>query len=64
MNMTGEQIRTRGLAVLRRELGRAGLVKFLQHFEMGAGDFTRQRAELLRSVTMDHLRKRVARKSK
>jgi len=27
MNMTGEQIRIRGLAALRRELGRAGLVK-------------------------------------
>lgn len=61
MNLTGEQIRARGLAALRRELRRAGLVRFLQHFEPGSGDYTRERGELLSELTMDELRKRVRR---
>ena len=55
MTLTGEQIRLRGLAALRRELGRAGLVRFLQHFEAGNGDYTRQRRQILSDLTMDDL---------
>jgi hypothetical protein len=61
MQMTGEQIRLRGLAALRRELGRAGLARFLQHFEPGSGDYTRERTKLLADVTMDELRQRAHR---
>lgn len=64
MSLTGEQIRVRGLAALRRELGRAGLVRFLRHYEPGAGDYTRQREQLLADLTMDELRQRVHRRSK
>jgi hypothetical protein len=64
MTLTGEQIRLRGLAALRKELGRAGLVRFLQHFAAGEGDYTRQRSELLTGLTMDELRQRVARSRK
>jgi hypothetical protein len=56
MPMTGEQIRLRGLAALQRELGRAGLVRFLQHFERGDGDYTRERRGLLAGLTMKELR--------
>lgn len=61
MTLTGEQIRTRGLAALRRDLGRAGLARFLQHFEPGSGDYTRERTGLLADLTMDELRRRTAR---
>jgi hypothetical protein len=64
MTMTGEQIRLRGLAALRRELGRAGLARFLQHFEPGQGDYTRRRSELLADLTMGELRKRAAKNEK
>jgi hypothetical protein len=64
MSLSGEQIRARGLAALRRELGRAGLVRFLQHFEPGSGDYTAQRAELLKDLTIDDLRRRVRLKKK
>jgi hypothetical protein len=57
--MTGEQIRLRGLAALRRELGRAGLARFLQHFSPGTGNYTRERETLLKDLTMIELRKRV-----
>jgi hypothetical protein len=64
MQMTGEEIRLRGLAALRRELGRAGLVRFLQHFETGSGDYTRQREKLLASLSMKELRSRARRSKK
>jgi hypothetical protein len=43
MALTAEQIRTRGLQALRKELGAAGLIRFLKHFDSGSGDYTRNR---------------------
>jgi hypothetical protein len=37
--MTVEEIRRRGLEALRRELGRAGMIRFMQQFEAGSGDY-------------------------
>lgn len=51
MRLTGEQIRLRGLAALRKELGRAGLARFLRHYEPGTGDYTSERGELLKGLT-------------
>ena len=45
--LTQEQIRVIGLEVLARELGPTGLVRFLQLYEQGSGDYTRERADLL-----------------
>lgn len=41
--MTLNQIRLTGLEVLSRELGSVGLIRFLQQFETGYGDYTRDR---------------------
>src|SRR2546427_436089 len=38
MYMTPEEIRTKGLSVLKRELGVAGMIRFLQQFDRGNGD--------------------------
>jgi hypothetical protein len=46
MNMTAEEIRTRGLRVLRKELGQTGMVRFLQQFSLGHGDYARERRVL------------------
>jgi hypothetical protein len=59
MAFTGEEIRVRGLAALKKELGRAGLARFLQHYERRAGNYTEQRRELLKDLTMSDLRQRV-----
>ena len=40
---TMEQIRRKGLAALRRELGRAGMIRFLQQFEPGTGNYAVER---------------------
>lgn len=61
MRLTTEQIRVRGLAALKKALGRAGLARFLRHYEPGVGDFTRERESLLADLTPTDLRKRVRR---
>ncbi|MCP3963891.1 MAG: hypothetical protein GY719_39145 [bacterium] len=45
--MTLEQIRRKGLEALVRELGPAGMARFLQQFESGRGDYTAEREQWL-----------------
>ncbi len=51
--MSPEQIREAGLAALRRELGVVGMVRFLQQFEMGHGDYTEERHAWLDQLDLD-----------
>lgn len=44
---TLEQIRRAGLEALRRELGVVGMVRFLQQFENGNGDYTEERQQIV-----------------
>jgi len=41
--MTLEEIRLAGLDALARELGPVGMVRFLQQFETGHGDYSKDR---------------------
>ena len=43
--MTPEQIRHHGMEALRRELGVVGMIRFLQMFSNGKGDYTAERQE-------------------
>jgi hypothetical protein len=45
--MTPEALRQAGLDALRRDLGAAGMARFLQQFEMGRGDYTTERWQWL-----------------
>ena len=45
--MTLDQIQAAGLDALERELGPLGMVRFLQQFETGRGDYTKERHEWL-----------------
>ncbi len=45
--LTLEQIRRKGLEALVRELGPAGMARFLQQFESGRGDYTAEREQWL-----------------
>lgn len=56
MPRTLEEIRRHGLAVRRRELGRAGLVRFLQQFSTGEGDYTHLRRDWVDGMTLEELR--------
>lgn len=48
-----EEIRAAGLEVLARELGPVGLVRFIQQFEGGRGDYTRERANWLAGARVE-----------
>lgn len=54
-NMTPEQIRNAGLEALERELGVVGMVRFLQQFEKGSGDYTKERYDWLRDEDAENL---------
>ncbi len=41
--LTPNEIRVRGFEALLRELGAAGAVRFIQQYESGRGDYTRNR---------------------
>jgi hypothetical protein len=56
MKLTPEQIRRKGLAALRRELGKAGMIRFLQQFETGSGNYARQRHAWVDGTSLDDIR--------
>jgi hypothetical protein len=56
MTLTLEQIRKKGLAALRRELGKAGMIRFLQQFETGTGDYSRERHTWTDRTSLDDIR--------
>ncbi|HEX3034875.1 MAG TPA: hypothetical protein VHT73_07030 [Thermodesulfobacteriota bacterium] len=43
-------IRKLGLEALARALGPIGMVRFLQQFETGMGDYTKERAQWLENI--------------
>jgi hypothetical protein len=45
--MSPEEIRAAGMKALVRDLGPAGLIRFLQQFETGSGDYSVERHEWL-----------------
>jgi hypothetical protein len=53
--MTPQQIRVAGLAVLSRELGLVGMIRFMQQFEMGQGDYSQDRHQWLDQYTVDDI---------
>jgi hypothetical protein len=57
MSMTLDEIRRQGLLALRERLGRVGMLRFLQQFENGTGDYAQERRKWVDSVTLDDLRK-------
>ena len=58
---TMEQIRLSGLRALSRDLGAVGLVRFLQQFETGTGDYTLHRHEWLGEPTLEDVVEKIRR---
>lgn len=57
MRLTQDEIYRQGLQALRDRLGRAGMVRFLQQFETGQGDYARERHKWVDRLTLDDVRK-------
>lgn len=51
--MTPQQIRAAGLTALSRELGLVGMIRFMQQFEMGQGNYSKDRHQWLDQYTVD-----------
>ena len=60
MPQTPEQIRRAGLAALKRELGVAGMIRFLQQFDRGSGDWASERGPWAERTTLANIRKSAA----
>ena len=60
MTRTLEQIRTEGLEALRQRLGRADMIRFLQQFETGQGDYSSERHQWVDSTALDDIRRELA----
>ena len=57
--MTLEQIREQGLAVFRKHLGIAGMVRFIQQSDMGWGIYTEERYQWLGDPDLEELAKKI-----
>lgn len=56
MKQTLDEIRQKGLSALRRELGQAGMIRFLQQFERGSGDYAKERHEWVDRTSIGDIR--------
>ncbi|WP_420642968.1 hypothetical protein [Candidatus Leptofilum sp.] len=57
--MTLNQIRQKGLEVLSRELSPVGMIRFMQQFETGSGDYSVERHEWLDDLTLEDIYQRI-----
>ena len=57
--MTLQQIREAGMAVLVRELGIVGMIRFMQQFELGQGDYSKDRHQWLDQYSSDDIARMV-----
>ena len=55
------EIRRDGLMALRQKLGRAGMIRFLQQFGTGRGDYAQDRHAWVDATSMSDLRKAATR---
>ncbi len=53
--MTQIEIYEAGLEVLSRELGVVGMIRFLQMFDNGKGDYTKERHQWLDHLTIEDI---------
>jgi len=62
--MTPDQVRILGLEALSRELGPTGMIRFLQFFETGRGDYSKERHSRLAGATVDDVAEEIWSKRK
>ena len=53
---TLEEIRREGLVALRERLGSTGMVRFLQQFETGRGNYAKERHEWVDQTSLHDIR--------
>ena len=53
------ELRKAGLEVLKRELGVADMIRFLKMLEKGEGDYTKERDEWLKELSIEDIVKEI-----
>ena len=53
--MSDQEFQRHALSILQRELGAEGLARFLRLYRSGRSDYTKEREQLLRGVTIDDI---------
>jgi hypothetical protein len=57
--LTPNMIREKGIKALTKELGPVGMTYFIQQFDNGRGDYTKERAELLAGITREDVERQL-----
>lgn len=57
--LTLHEIRTIGFEALLRELGPTGTIRFIQQYETGSGDYTRDRRKVLLKKSVKEIGKQI-----
>lgn len=57
--MSLNEIRKNGIDALTEKLGTVGMIRFMQQDEIGYGDYTKERMELLGNPTIEELAKNI-----
>ena len=57
MGTTLAEIKAKGWNALVKELGHAGATKFILLYETGEGDYTKERIELFKGITIEEILK-------
>jgi len=60
MQRTLDEVRQEGLEALRERLGRADMIRFLQQFETGDGDYARQRHAWVDQTTLQEIERQAS----
>lgn len=58
---TINEIRKDGLEILAKSLGPIGMVRFIQSFDLGRGDYTKERSQWI-SESLDEIYKEIKKK--
>lgn len=59
MGTTFAEIKTKGWVALVKELGYSGATKFILLYETGEGDYTKERKELFKGITIEEIIKEI-----
>jgi hypothetical protein len=62
--LSPSNLRKKGLQALHKSLGPVGMVRFLQQFEEGTGDYTRDRKQLLTAKSVAEVAEKIKRARK
>jgi hypothetical protein len=59
MGATFAEIKSKGWMALVKELGYSGATKFILLYETGDGDYTKERKEIFRDITIEEIMKQI-----